>query len=918
MLTPNELKRRALDFSREHADDTNEKSEAHDFWRDFFEIFGLTPKRIGVWEERAKTLRGTVGFIDFFWPGTILVEHKSKGRDLEEALKQALDYCATGGLKDTELPRFVVVCDFARFILLEPATGERSEFTLEELHENLHRFNFILGYEQRTYKDEDPVNIKAAELMGRLHDEIKRVGYAGHHLELFLVRLMFCFFSDDTGIFQKDQIADYLETRPREDGSDLGQCIAEIFRVLNTPPEKRQKNLPEDLAAFPYVNGNLFEEAEDAPYFDAASRQILLHCARFNWCSVSPAIFGSLFQSVMEAKERRSLGAHYTSEKNILKTVHGLFLDELQAEFERIQMRKIDQERLYKALLSRIASIRLLDPACGCGNFLILAYRELRRMEIKIHKELRALSHDKGLSLDVGLERGITVDHIYGIEIEEFPSQIARTALWIMDHLMNVELSAALGDYRPSIPLMVSPKIIQGNALRLDWKEMVKPSELSYILGNPPFIGSSYQNEEQKKDLHALFPNAKYLDYVTAWYKTAALYIQNTSIECAFVSTNSICQGEQVSALWSELFNEYNIKINFAHQTFKWSNEAKDNAAVYCIIVGFSLNDRKTKKLFQYASVDGEPVEVSCNNINAYLVDASNIIIKPRNSPLCGVPSMGRGSQPTDNGNLIFNELEYKEFISNEPKASVYIKRYMMGNEFLNNIKRYCLWLVDCPPNHLRNLPLTMKRVDAVKLFRSKSTKAATRKKADTPTLFDENHQPKNTYIGMPEVSSERRVYIPVGYLNPDIISGNKLYVIENTTAYHFGVITSLMHMSWTRYVCGRLEMRYCYSNTIVYNNFPWPKSPTEEQQGAVEKAAQAVLDARAQFPDSSLADLYDPLSMPPVLVKAHKALDAAVDKCYRKEPFKSELDRVEYLFTLYEKYTEGQTLGLETKSKGC
>ena len=493
MFTPAELKRRAIDFSREHANDSDERSQAQTFWYEFFGIFGLTPRRIGAFEARAKTLRGNVGFIDFFWAGTLLVEHKSRNENLEGALKQALDYCTSGGLKENELPRFIIVCDFARFILVELATGERAEFALQELHANLHRFNFILGYEQRKYKDEDPVNIKAAELMGTLHDELRRVGYAGHPLELFLVRLMFCFFADDTGIFQKDQFGDYIEERSREDGSDLGQCIAEVFRVLETEPDKRLKNLPEDLAAFPYVNGELFKEIEEPPYFDPDSRAILLHCAHFNWSSVSPAIFGSLFQSVMEAEERRAIGAHYTSEKNILKTIHGLFLDELLAAFEAAKVKR--NERALRSLLERIAAIRLLDPACGCGNFLILAYRELRRLEIRVLAETRVLSGDKDRSLDVVLfDRGIGVDHLYGIELSEFPAQIARVAIWIMDHLMNVELSLALGDYRPSIPLKTSPKIVQANALRTDWQDIVKPEELSYILGNPPFVGKQHRS----------------------------------------------------------------------------------------------------------------------------------------------------------------------------------------------------------------------------------------------------------------------------------------------------------------------------------------------------------------------------------------------------------------------------------------
>ena len=604
------------------------------------------------------------------------MEHKSRGKDLEAALKQALDYCSSGGLKDTELPRFIVVCDFALFVLVELATGERSEFPLEELHANLHRFNFILGYEQRTYKDEDPVNIEAAELMGKLHDELRRVGYEGHPLELFLVRLMFCFFADDTGIFQKDQFSDYIEARSRDDGSDLGQIIAEVFRVLETASEKRLRNLPEDLAAFAYVNGGLFEEAEDPPYFDASSRAILLRCARFNWSSVSPAIFGSLFQSVMDSSERRSLGAHYTSEKNILKTVHGLFLDELEEEIQSAVRRR--NEKALSALLERIAGIRILDPACGCGNFLILSYRELRRLEIRIHLELRKLSGEKELLLDVGEKRGITVDHIYGIELCEFPSQIARVALWIMDHLMNVELAATLGGYRPSIPLTTSATIVQGNALRIDWREIVKPKELSYILGNPPFVGAKWMNEGQREDIAVSIgnvPNNGLIDFVGAWYIRATDYIKDTKIQCAFVSTNSITQGEQVGALWGWLIPQ-GVRINFAHRTFKWMNEAKGNAAVHCIIVGFALFDRPNKYIYDYETITSDPTARPAKNINPYLVDARDIWIGRRSDPICNVPEMVSGNKPIDDGNYLFTPEEKAAFLAKEPGAAPLFRQW--------------------------------------------------------------------------------------------------------------------------------------------------------------------------------------------------------------------------------------------------
>lgn len=974
-FTPAELKRRALDFSREHANDNDEKSQAQTFWRDFFAIFGLSPQRIGTFEARAKTLRGTVGFIDFFWPGTLLVEHKSLGKDLDEALKQALDYCSTGGLKDTELPRFIVVCDFQRFLLVELATGERQEFVLADLHEKLHFFDFVLGRERRAYRDEDPVNIKAAELMGVLHDDLRRVGYIGHDLELFLVRLMFCFFADDTGIFQKDQFADYLEARSRDDGSDTGRIIEEMFRILDMAPDKRSKNLPEDLAALPYVNGQLFAERVDPPYFDAGLRATLLHCARFNWGAVSPAIFGSLFQSVMDPGERRSLGAHYTSEKNILKTIHGLFLDELQEEFERIQGRKTgagDKEKLYRALLDRIAAIRLLDPACGCGNFLILSYRELRRMEISIHREIRTLTKDSSLSLDVGWEaRGITVDHIYGIEIEEFPAQIARVALWIMDHLMNVELAATLGGYRPSIPLVASPKIVHGNALRIDWADVVKPEELTYILGNPPFVGKQYRTTDQFADMTQVLEGKVDrfgdLDLVSTWYVKTIDFIQNTPIKCALVSTNSICQGEQVGILWGYLYTR-GAKIHFAHRTFKWTNEAKANAAVHVVIVGFGLFKAVQPILFTYEKLDSEPKEYLVKNINSYLVDGPDTIVSNRADPICKVPKMAFGSMPRDGGNLVLSTDEKNVLVQREPGTIEFIRPYVGSDEFINGKERFCLWLVGANPAVLKKFSGISDRVQKTKLFRESSKAGSTRNFAKTPGVFCQIAQPNTNYILVPGVSSERRYFVPIGFMDSNVIASNLVFTIPNATLFHLGVLTSTMHMAWMRVVCGRLKSDYRYSKDIVYNNFPWPKDMTGCVQGSgaggpgegiwhedvarqrgpgvspgegvaedanaseargrpspteidklktrVEACAQGVLDTRGRYPEASLADLYDPLTMPPDLVKAHRDLDGAVDKCYRKEPFKSELERVEFLFGLYEEYTAG-LLAVEKPKKG-
>jgi hypothetical protein len=773
--------------------------------------------------------------------------------------------------------------------------------------------------------------------MGKLHDKLKAIGYTGHHLELYLVRLLFCLFADDTSIFEKGIFCDYLELKTNEDGSDLAAHIGQLFQVLNTEENKRFTNLDESLAAFPYVNGKLFEEQLPLAHFDADMRRILLDCCLLDWGKISPAIFGSLFQSVMDEKARRNLGAHYTSEKNILKLIRPLFLDELWQEFEKA---KNDKGKL-KKLHEKISKLRFLDPACGCGNFLIIAYRELRLLELEIVKaefkgQLIANLNDYFL---------VDVDRFYGIEYEEFPSQIAPVAMWLMDHQMNEQASLQFGEYYKRIPLRKSATIVQGNALRMNWQSLIDPMpwekeepRYHYILGNPPFVGYAWQNEEQKKDLALIFQGvngAGVLDYVTAWYIKAAQYMKevnklngpggNNAIEqplrrtlvqqdafglpstqTAFVSTNSISQGEQVGILWNELLNKYSCQIHFAHRTFKWGNEAKGIAAVHVVIIGFTNFEKKEKKLFEYDDIKGEPLEVKTENINPYLVSARNVFLKKRSEPICDVPPINRGSDAIDDGNLLLSMEEKNELLLKVPEARKWIRPFLMGKEFLNNIPRFCLWLKGITPEELKELPVVYERVQRVKEFRQKSKRVQTLKAAKFPALFGEERHPDSDYLAIPKVSSENRDYIPIGFCHKDIICGDKLFNLPYATLFHFGILTSLMHNIWMRYTCGRLESRYSYSNTIVYNNFPWPENPTAKQKEAVEKAAQAVLDARLQFPNSSLADLYDPNTMPPALVKAHNALDKAVDLCYRPQPFANETKRIEFLFELYDKYTAG------------
>ena len=897
-LSWNEIRSRALAFSREWQDEASEKAESQTFWNDFFNIFGISRRRVASFERRTRKIDGKDGYIDLLWEGVLQIEHKSLGKNLDRAREQSLQYFS--GLKDRELPRYVMMSDFARFILYDLEENTTHEFTLPDLHKNIHHFAFIAGYQTHKIKEQDSVNIQAAESMGKLHDQMLATGYAGHDLEVYLVRLLFCLFAEDTGIFQRQQFHDYIEDRTGEDGTDLALHLDTLFYVLNTETTERLDNRDESLSAFPLINGKLFEERLRPAAFDRAMREFLLQCCTLDWGRISPAIFGSLFQSIMDKEARRNLGAHYTSEQNILKLINPLFMDDLRAEFEKV---KNNRNKLFE-FHQKLSNLTFLDPACGCGNFLVIAYRELRLLELEV---FRATQQSGQLTTDLELMIQLNVDQFHGIEIEEFPAQIAQVALWLVDHQMNLLVSQEFGNYFARIPLTASAKIIHGNALQLDWREIIAPEKLSYIMGNPPFIGRQYRTTAQKDEMLACYQhtkNAGVMDYVSAWYCKAVDYIANTDVTCAFVSTNSITQGEQVAPLWNELRARNKTHIHFAHRTFKWSNEAKGNAAVFCVIIGFGFQEAKTKRLFEYEDIKGEPHEIKAQNINPYLVDAPNVVLQSRREPICDIKPMIYGSMPNDGGHLLLNESDKNDLVTLNPITTEWIKPFSMGNEFINGIPRFCLWLKDCPPDKLRKMPSVMKRVVATKEHRKSSTRTATNKLAEAPTLFGEIRQSESTYLAIPRVSSERRTYIPIGYLPPDHIAGDKLYTIPNASLFDFGVVTSRMHMAWMRAVGGRLKSDYSYSNLIVYNNFPWPKDPSEKQTADIGNKAQAVLDARAQFPDSTLADLYDPLTMPPALQKAHQALDKAVDRAYRKSLFNNEAERVSFLFDLYQQYT--------------
>ncbi len=911
-LSWNEIKDRAVAFSKEWEGTFSEEADAKPFLVEFFNVFGLNQRKVASFEHKVKKLGDGDGYIDMLWKGQMLIEMKSKGKDLNKAFGQAKGYIH--GLKQLDIPKYVLVCDFETFRLydLEDIESEEyKEFKLTDFVNHVESFGFIAGYQKKVYKEEDPVNIKAAELMGKLHDRLQEIGYDGHPLEVYLVRMLFCLFAEDTNIFGKQQFQDYIEERTSEDGSDLASKIQELFQVLNTPLDKRFKNLDVQLNAFPYVNGKLYEEILPGAFFDSKMRLTLLECCYLDWSKISPAIFGSMFQSVMDPKERRNLGAHYTSEKNILKLIKPLFLDELWAEFESIKTNKAKLNEFHL----RLSKMKILDPACGCGNFLIITYRELRLLELAILQKQyganRVIVELKEIAL-------LDVDMMSGIEYEEFPARIAEVAMWLMDHQMNLKMSMEFGQYFARLPLKKAANIVNANALRIEWNLVTANNNLSCIIGNPPFYGYSFQSKEQKEDMSIVFngfDGTGTLDYVAAWYKKAAEYIQNTKIKVGFVSTNSITQGEQVSVLWSILLKRYKVSINFAHQTFVWNNEARGNAAVHVIIVGFSQVENKIKRLFEYEYGKLDPLEKVAKNINPYLIEGPNVLIGRRPKPLCNVPEMMKGSSPTDGGNLLLDNNESEILLVKYPALSKFIKRYVGSFEFINNVPRWCFWLKAANPNDFKNIPEILERLSEVKKIRLNSTKAATRKWAAYPTLFIEERQPLSEYIIIPRVSSENRKYIPFGYLDKDTIVSDSAIALPNASLYHFGILTSEMHMSFVRYTCGRLKSDFRYSNTIVYNNFPWPENPTEKQKEAIEKAAQKVLDARAEFPNSSLADLYSPLTMPPVLVKAHNELDKVVDAAYSKQTFTSDAKRMEFLFELYEKYTAG-LFAVEKKTK--
>ncbi len=901
-----EIKRRARAFSEEWKTAHYEKGETQSFYNDFFAIFGVKRRTVASYERRVESIEANRrGFIDMFWPGTLIVEQKSGGRDLLKAQGQAFEYF--DWLADKDKPRFILTCDFQRWRLLDLDTNTETRFTLAELHKHIEAFAFVLG-RQRSFETQADVTIKAAELMGKLHDALQANNYTGHDLEQLLVRLLFCMFADDTGIFQpKDIFLQLIDADTRDDGSDTGRVIMELFDVLDTPEDKRQTGLSAELNAFPYINGQLFAGRLRTPVFDAKMRGYLLDACRHNWSAVSPAIFGSLFQSVMSADKRRKIGAHYTSEANIMKVIGPLFVDDLRADLNAIIARRTGRQGALLEFQHRLARLTFLDPACGCGNFLVVAYREIRRLELDC---LKALYPDQ--QIDAALLSLVTVDKFYGIEVEEFPARIAEVAMWMADHLANNELNDTFRTNYARIPIRDTAHILHADALDTNWSSLIAPEKLHYIMGNPPFVGQSYQSPRQREQMAKVIdsPNRKAgsLDFVAAWFIKGGQFIAaNPRIRIAFVATNSISQGEQVAQLWPILFDRFHLEIAFAHRTFSWGSEARGAAHVHVVVIGLTHRDNEPaeKRLFSYPDIKGDPLESRHGALTAYLFDGRGVsnrhmVVREANAPLSDAMPMRMGSKLVEGGHLIFDPEARQHFLDLEPKAAELMVPLIGSLEYIRGSMRWILALQNVSPDRLKSMPAVLERVKMVRDYRLASAKAATRKLADYPTEFEVTTIPTRSYMVVPKVSSERRNYVPIGWLNPPTIPTDLVQIIADASLYEFAVITSLAHMAWLGHIGGRLKSDFRYSIGLVYNTFPWPDA-TPAQRAKIEMLAQAVLDARANHPTASLADLYDPDTMPGDLRRAHHALDLAVDRLYRPAPFASDRDRVEHLFGRYE-----------------
>lgn len=883
-LSWEQIQANAAAFAKRWQDAASEEGQAQSFITGLLQVFGVAdPERAGDFEYRVKLDGERPGYIDYLWKGRVAIEMKSRGKNLNRAWQQLKEYIVH--LPEKELPDLLLVSDFETIVMHERLSGKSHGFRTRDLRRNIRRFASLAGYEiMREHGEQTEVNAQAARKMAKLHDALKANGYAGRQLEVYLVRLLFCLFAEDTGIFPQNSFLDHVENS-RPDGGDLSQRLALLFEVLNLSPQAREKRrlLSPTLLAFRYVNGGLFAETLAHADFDGKMRQTLLDCCNFDWSGISPAIFGSMFQGVLDKEARRQLGAHYTSEENILKLINPLFMDKLWDEFAKVKNIPGQLDRLH----AKIANLRILDPACGCGNFLIIAYRELRRLELAILK-MKISSSQAILDLDLLLK--VRMGQFYGIEREEFPCQIAQVGMWLTDHQMNLEAADLFGGYYTRLPLTDSAHIRHGNALDMDWLEFAPG--LGFIMGNPPFSGARVRDAGQKKDTLATFSNEKNagnLDYVACWFRKAAdVMLRSPQVESAFVATNSIAQGEQATLLWLPLFAA-GLRIDFAYRSFRWSNDAAGKAAVHCVIIGFSASPPGACRIFAEKAAP-------CRHINAYLLDGPDMWLHARQKPLCDVPEMGIGNQPIDGGNYLFDEEEKAEFLRLEPGAAKFFHPWLGAEEFINGKRRYCLWLGDCEPEILKKLPQCLKRIDAVMRHRRASKRASTLKLAETPRNFQVENMPDGPYILVPRVSSEKRRYVPLGFISGDTLASDSVLLVPNASCYHFGILTSIVHNAWIRIVAGRLKSDYRYSKEIVYNNFPWPEAD-EKTREKIASLARGVLAARAAHSGSSLAALYDPLTMPPDLLRAHEELDRAVLKSYGFKSSASEMEMVTGLF---------------------
>ena len=882
-----------------------EKGESQTFWIELLtDVFGVEEPSAYIRFEQQAQLDHT-SFIDGMIPAThVMIEQKSLGKDLRQAIRQsdgtlltpfqqAQRYSAV--LPYSERPRWIVTCNFAEFDVydMENPKGEPSRILLQDLEKQYYRLQFLVDVKSEHLKKEMEVSMKAGEIVGRLYDALidqydNRDTQSLRYLNILCVRLVFCLYAEDAGIFGKhDMFHDYLA---QFDTAFMRMALVQLFEVLNTPADKRSKYLTPSLAAFPYTNGGLFAEEIDIPQFTDELRNTLLQHASldFDWSEISPTIFGGVFESTLNPETRRSGGMHYTSIENIHKVIDPLFMNDLRTAFEDCLEEPVVKRRMQRlhALQDKMASLRFFDPACGSGNFLTETYLSLRRLENEIIKKIYSVEQLNVFDNPIK----VNIHQFYGIEINDFAVTVATTALWISEAQMMAETEKIIHHDIDFLPLKSYANIVEGNSLRIEWGSVCPKEELDYIIGNPPFVGFTYMTASQKEDMQQLFPGIKNLDYVCCWYKKANDYIQGTKIECAFVSTNSIAQGETVARFHSQL----NFKINFAYQSFVWSSEASQKAAVHCVIIGFAMFDRTHKYIYN------DNAKTETKQINAYLCDAPNILVGSRNKPLCDIPKMIYGNKPADGGFLIIEDCDKEEFLLKEPQAEKFVHPFMGAVEFLHNKKRWCLWLVHATPAEIKACPLVYERVKKCQEKRAASIAAGIRKFADTPTLFAQRTQPEDVdFLVVPKVSSERRKYVPMAYVKAGTIASDLVFVVPNTTLYHFGILESNVHMAWMRAVCGRLKSDYRYSKDIVYNNFPWP-DPSSDLRAKIEQAAKAILDARTLYPDSSLADLYDPTLMPKELLQAHRLNDRLVMQAYGFSPKMTESECVAALFRMY------------------